>query len=76
MINSAFDSSLPKVSKILTLVESSHNLFSFKLEVLDTAELSGYRQHSLAYMYLCFLTNGYIWQDGDQGVPKVFRYLF
>ena len=39
-------------------------------------QLKGYRQHRLAYMYLSFLANGYVWQEGNEGVSKVSVVVF
>ncbi|XP_021354490.1 myoglobin-like [Mizuhopecten yessoensis] len=41
-----------------------------KMTVLDHTRLTGHRQLRLAHLQLSILVNGYVWQDGDQGVPK------
>jgi hypothetical protein len=33
--------------------------------------LSTARQRRLAHMYLTFIGNAYVWQDGNENVPKV-----
>lgn len=45
-----------------------------KLELLDYKKLQGYRELRLAHVQLSFISNGYIWQDGDSGVTKVCYY--
>ncbi|KAK3612259.1 hypothetical protein CHS0354_039539 [Potamilus streckersoni] len=41
-----------------------------KMDVLDHHKLQGYRQLRLAHLQLSFISAGYIWQDGDKGVPE------
>ncbi|CAC5409644.1 IDO [Mytilus coruscus] len=42
-----------------------------KMPVLDHNKLKDYRQLRLAHLQLSMISSGYIWQDGDKGVPKV-----
>ncbi|XP_033743762.1 myoglobin-like [Pecten maximus] len=41
-----------------------------KMPILDHSRLTGHRQLRLAHLQLSVLVNGYVWQDGDHGVPK------
>ncbi|XP_063445140.1 indoleamine 2,3-dioxygenase 2-like isoform X2 [Mytilus trossulus] len=41
------------------------------MPVLDHSKLKGYRQLRLAHLQLSMISSGYIWQEGDKGVPKV-----
>jgi len=41
------------------------------MELLDHTRLQGRRQWLLAQMFLSFIGHGYIWQEGDNNVPKV-----
>jgi len=41
-----------------------------KMPLLDHTVLSTDRQRRLAHMYLTFIGNAYVWQDGDKNVPK------
>lgn len=42
-----------------------------KLPLLDHERLTTYRELRLAHLTLSAIATGYIWQEGDQGVPKV-----
>lgn len=42
-----------------------------KLPLLDHERLTSYRELRLAHVVLGAIATGYIWQEGDQGVPKV-----
>uniref|UniRef100_A0A0B6ZMS5 Indoleamine 2,3-dioxygenase n=1 Tax=Arion vulgaris TaxID=1028688 RepID=A0A0B6ZMS5_9EUPU len=42
-----------------------------QLPLLDPSQLVGHHQLRLAHLQLSLITAGYIWQDGDQGMPKV-----
>ncbi|XP_059141281.1 myoglobin-like [Physella acuta] len=57
--------SLPQLVKQKILREEVH-----KMPLLDHRKLEGYRQKRLAHLQLCFITAGYVWQDGDKGVTK------
>lgn len=41
-----------------------------KLPLLDHERLKSYRELRLAHVVLGAIATGYIWQEGDQGVPK------
>lgn len=41
-----------------------------KMPVLDHTRLAGHREQRLAHLQLAILVNCYVWQDGDEGVPK------
>ena len=41
------------------------------MDLLDHNRLQGYRQWCLAQMMLSFIGHGYVWQEGDDNVPKV-----
>ncbi|XP_069125041.1 myoglobin-like isoform X1 [Argopecten irradians] len=40
------------------------------MPVVDHSRLCGHRQLRLAHLQLSVIVNGYVWQDGDHGVPK------
>nr|XP_022315934.1 myoglobin-like [Crassostrea virginica] len=42
-----------------------------KLPFFDHQRLTSHRELRLAHLLLSAIATGYIWQDGDQGVPKV-----
>lgn len=42
-----------------------------RLPLLDHERLTTYRELRLAHLILCAIATGYIWQEGDQGVPNV-----
>lgn len=42
-----------------------------QLPVLDTASLTSVEELRCAHTFLTFLTNGYVWQNGDADVAKV-----
>lgn len=46
-----------------------------KLPLLDHERLTSYRELRLAHVVLGAIATGYIWQEGDQGVPKVLHLL-
>jgi len=41
-----------------------------KIPLLDYTRLTGHRQLRLARLQLSVIAAGYVWQDGDKGVPK------
>ncbi|KAK2165356.1 hypothetical protein NP493_1370g01006 [Ridgeia piscesae] len=41
------------------------------MPLLEAGRLSGHRERRLAYMLLSFMGSGYVWQEGDAGMPKV-----
>jgi hypothetical protein len=41
------------------------------MPLLDPAKLEGYRQKRLAHLQLTVISTGYIWQDGEKGMPDV-----
>ena len=44
-----------------------------QLPFFDHQRLTSHRELRLAHLLLSAIATGYIWQDGDQGVPKVRR---
>ncbi len=40
-----------------------------QMPLLDTSSLTDYKDMRLGHLYLCYIGNGYVWQDGDSGVP-------
>ncbi|ELU10508.1 hypothetical protein CAPTEDRAFT_200823 [Capitella teleta] len=42
-----------------------------EMSLCDHRRLTGHRQQRLAYTFLCFIGNGYIWQEGDACAAKV-----
>ena len=40
-----------------------------QMPLLDPAKLEGYRQKRLAHLQLTVISTGYIWQDGEKGMP-------
>lgn len=43
----------------------------FQMPLLDASLLSGHKQLRVAFMFLSFIGGGYIWQDGEENMPKV-----
>jgi len=41
------------------------------MELLDHTRLHGHRQWRLAHTLLSFIGHGYVWQEGEDDVPKV-----
>ena len=41
------------------------------MELLDHTGLHGHRQWRLAHTLLSFIGHGYVWQEGEDDVPKV-----
>lgn len=41
-----------------------------KMSHLDHQKLNGYREKRLAHLQLSIIGAGYVWQDGDKGVPR------
>lgn len=62
-----------KLNRDLVHLLNEHKLRNAveELPLLDDALLFGHRQIRLAYMILCFVGNGFIWQEGDDDIPKV-----
>ncbi|CAL1540902.1 unnamed protein product [Lymnaea stagnalis] len=58
--------SLPKLMREKKVREAVR-----RLPLLDHSQLVGHRQLRLAHLQLSFITAGYVWQDGDKGVPQV-----
>ena len=46
-------------------------MITYQMPLLDHERLSGHKEWRLAYMWLCAIGNGYIWQEGDKGIAKV-----
>ena len=42
-----------------------------QMPLLDHNKLQGHRQWRLAYTFLTFIGNGYVWQEEDDGLIKV-----
>ena len=53
-------------------IRYTYKLF-IQLPFLDHQRLTSHRELRLAHLLLSAIATGYIWQDGDQGVPKVRR---
>ncbi|XP_059141283.1 myoglobin-like [Physella acuta] len=58
--------SVPSRLKTKTLRDAVH-----ELPQLDHRQLVGHRQLRLAHLQLSYITSGYVWQDGDHGVPQL-----
>uniref|UniRef100_A0A2C9LC41 Indoleamine 2,3-dioxygenase n=1 Tax=Biomphalaria glabrata TaxID=6526 RepID=A0A2C9LC41_BIOGL len=56
---------LPELYKAKRVREAVH-----ELPLLDYNQLSGHRQLRLAHLQLSFITAGYVWQNGEAGIPK------
>ena len=41
------------------------------MTLLDNTMLKGFREHHLAFNMLACISSAYIFQDGDEGVPRV-----
>ncbi|XP_072043306.1 indoleamine 2,3-dioxygenase 2-like [Amphiura filiformis] len=41
------------------------------MPLLDYSRLSGHKQYRLAQLILCCLTQGYVWVDGEDGIPEI-----
>ena len=46
------------------------------MPLLDYTKLTGYKEFTLAHVVLAFLSSGYVWQHGEEHVPKVSAFLF
>ncbi|GFR57997.1 indoleamine 2,3-dioxygenase 2 [Elysia marginata] len=56
---------MPRLIKEKKMRDAVH-----KLEELNPSLLEGKKQLKLAHLQLSLITSGYVWQDGDAGVPK------